>query len=233
MSLTPEAIKTLSHVSTATITTVLLKKGLRKRLAARRRVRCGRDRSGWSGRPLRCASCPRGRIWPRRNHGRRRFRPGPRSKPCRRAASPWSTPWASPTPVSSAIFCARAWSSAGSCAGDRRRRARSRRRARHRFAGVVRRLCGPALGRRTDIRRLGRAGRLRRRRDLPGRHHRRRPGRCRGHSAKHFSTSFWPRVRSRSEWKPGSSNEVNSGAVLPGLYPMNAETKARYAASKK
>ena len=24
-----------------------------------------------------------------------------------------------------------------------------------------------------------------------------------------------------------------SGAVLPGLYPMNAETKARYAASKK
>jgi regulator of RNase E activity RraA len=27
-------------------------------------------------------------------------------------------------------------------------------------------------------------------------------------------------------------NEVNKGAVLPGLYPMNAETKARYAASK-
>ena len=28
-------------------------------------------------------------------------------------------------------------------------------------------------------------------------------------------------------------NEVNNGAPLPGLYPMNAETKARYAASKK
>lgn len=28
-------------------------------------------------------------------------------------------------------------------------------------------------------------------------------------------------------------NEVNNGAVLPGLYPMNAEAKARYAASKK
>ena len=27
-------------------------------------------------------------------------------------------------------------------------------------------------------------------------------------------------------------NEVNNGAALPGLYPMNAETKARYAASK-
>src|SRR3569833_1023382 len=28
-------------------------------------------------------------------------------------------------------------------------------------------------------------------------------------------------------------NEVNNGAALPGLYPMSAETKARYAASKK
>lgn len=28
-------------------------------------------------------------------------------------------------------------------------------------------------------------------------------------------------------------NEVNNGAVLPGLYPMNAETKERYAASQK
>jgi len=28
-------------------------------------------------------------------------------------------------------------------------------------------------------------------------------------------------------------DQVNHGAALPGLYPMNAETKARYAASKK
>jgi hypothetical protein len=27
--------------------------------------------------------------------------------------------------------------------------------------------------------------------------------------------------------------QVNNGAALPGLYPMNAETKARYTASKK
>jgi hypothetical protein len=27
-------------------------------------------------------------------------------------------------------------------------------------------------------------------------------------------------------------NEVNNGAALPGLYPMNAETKARYAATR-
>ena len=28
-------------------------------------------------------------------------------------------------------------------------------------------------------------------------------------------------------------DEVEKGAALPGLYPMNAETKARYEASKK
>jgi len=28
-------------------------------------------------------------------------------------------------------------------------------------------------------------------------------------------------------------NEVNGGATLPGLYPMNAETKARYEAFLK
>src|SRR3984893_16386762 len=28
-------------------------------------------------------------------------------------------------------------------------------------------------------------------------------------------------------------NEVNNGAALPGLYPMNADTKARYAATRK
>ena len=30
-----------------------------------------------------------------------------------------------------------------------------------------------------------------------------------------------------------SGNDVEKGAKLPGLYPMNAETKARYEASKK
>ena len=50
--------------------------------------------------------------------------------------------------------------------GHRRRGARSRGRARHRPAGVVRRLRRAALGRRADLRRLGRADRLRRGRDL-------------------------------------------------------------------
>ena len=44
------------------------------------------------------------------------------------------------------------------------------------LAGVVRRLRGAALGRRADLRRLGRTDRLRRRCDISGRHNRRRPG---------------------------------------------------------
>ena len=43
---------------------------------------------------------------------------------------------------------------------------------------------------------------------------------------------FWPRRRNRSGWKPGSWTEVDRGVPLPGLYPMNEDTKARYAAWK-
>ena len=39
-----------------------------------------------------------------------------------------------------------------------------------------------------------------------------------------------PEQERMEEW---IMNEVEKGAALPGLYPMNAETKARYAASKK
>jgi len=59
MSLTPEAIKSLSRVSTATITTVLLKKGLRNVWIAGRASRLRPDSRGWWGRPLRCVSYPR------------------------------------------------------------------------------------------------------------------------------------------------------------------------------
>lgn len=38
-----------------------------------------------------------------------------------------------------------------------------------------------------------------------------------------------PEQEAMEAWIVG---EVNNGAALPGLYPMNAETKARYAASK-
>ena len=52
-------------------------------------------------------------------------------------------------------------------------------------------------------------------------------------SRKRNSTTSWPKAPSRSEWRAWIVEQVNNGAVLPGLYPMNAETKARYAASKK
>src|ERR1700724_3447445 len=54
MSLTPEAIKTLSRVSTATITTVLLKKGLRNVwLRGSRPLRPGQPRRGRAALALR------------------------------------------------------------------------------------------------------------------------------------------------------------------------------------
>ena len=74
--------------------------------------RCGRARRGSSAAPSRCASCRRAKIWPRPHRGPRRARPGPPSRRCRPAASPSSTPWASPTPGSSATSSARAWRSA-------------------------------------------------------------------------------------------------------------------------
>jgi regulator of RNase E activity RraA len=39
-----------------------------------------------------------------------------------------------------------------------------------------------------------------------------------------------PEQERMEEWIMG---EVDTGASLPGLYPMNAETKARYEASKR
>jgi regulator of RNase E activity RraA len=39
-----------------------------------------------------------------------------------------------------------------------------------------------------------------------------------------------PEQERMEEWIMG---EVEKGAALPGLYPMNAETKARYDASKR
>ncbi len=58
--------------------------------------------SAWSGRRSRSASCRCARTSPRRKAGASRSRRGPRSRPCRRAASRSPTPWASPPPASSA-----------------------------------------------------------------------------------------------------------------------------------
>ena len=206
MSLTPEAIATLSRVSTATITTVLLKKGLRNVwMRGSRPLRPGQKRLVGPAFTLRFVPAREDLATP----------------------ESWSSPISTRTAIEAMpegciavvdamgitdagifgdILCARMVKRGVSGAGHRWRGARSRGRARHRLAGVVRRLCRAALGRRPDLRRLGRADRLRRRRGLPGRHHRRRPGWRGGDPARRFSISFWPKAPSRNEWKPGSSS---------------------------
>ena len=43
----------------------------------------------------------------------------------------------------------------------------------------------------------------------------------------------WPKAPEQERMEAWIVNEVKNGAALPGLYPMNAETKARYAASQE
>ena len=155
LPLSAEIIQALESVTTATLTTVLLKKGLRNVwMRGTRPLRTGPAATGRAA-PSRCASCRRAKTSRRRRPGARRSRPAPRSRPCRQAASRSSTPWASPMPASSATSCARAWPSAASPAlvtdGVVRDLAG---RARHRPAGLVPGRRRAALGRRPDLRRL-------------------------------------------------------------------------------
>ncbi len=113
MSLDPHVVQTLSQVTTATLTTILLKKGLRNVWLRGTRPSAAASRAWWAA-PSPCASCRRARTWPRRNPGRRPSPRAPPSKPCPQAASPWPTRWASPMPASLATSCAPAWPSAAS-----------------------------------------------------------------------------------------------------------------------
>ena len=117
-------------------------------------------------------------------------------------------------------------------AGDRRRPARPHRRAGERAAGLVRRGRGAGLGQRIDLRRLAAADRLRGCAIFPGdvivvdddgavvipqgmvdfvAHE----------GAEHELYESWV------------FSEVEKGVKLPGLYPPNDEAKARYAAWRK
>lgn len=79
MTLEPHVVETLKSVSTATLTTVLLKKGLRNIwLRGTKPLKPGRD--GLSARPLRCASFLPGKTSPRLRAGRRQSPRGRRSK---------------------------------------------------------------------------------------------------------------------------------------------------------
>ena len=114
-------------------------------------------------------------------------------------------------------------------ARHRRRAARQDRRAGERAAGVVRRHGGAGLGQRAHLRRLERADRLRRRRDLPGRRHRGRRRRRRGDPAR-TSLEFVAHEGAEHElYESWVFTEVEKGVRLPGLYPPNDEAKARYA----
>ena len=206
MSLTPEAIATLSRVSTATITTVLLKKGLRNVwLRGSRPLRPGQKRLVGPAFTLRFVPAREDLATP----------------------ESWSSPISTRTAIEAmpegciAVVDAMGITDAGIFGDILCARMVKRGVAAlvtdgvvrdlegvlgTGLAGVVRRLCGAAFGRRADLRRLGRTDRMRRRGDLPGRHHRRRPGWRRGDPARRCSTSSWPKAPSRSAWKPGSSS---------------------------
>jgi len=111
MSLTPEAIATLSRVSTATITTVLLKKGLRNVwMRGSRPLRPGQPRLVGPAFTLRFVPAREDLATPESWSSPISTRTAIEAMP--KGCIAWSMPWASPMPVFSAIFFAHAWSSA-------------------------------------------------------------------------------------------------------------------------
>ena len=88
-------------------------------------------------------------------------------------------------------------------ARHRRRDARQARRAGDGHAGLVRRHLGAGVGPSIDLRRLERADRLRRLRDFPRRHHRRRRRRRRGDPKGSWSITSPAKAPSTSFWKAG------------------------------
>ncbi len=107
-----DVMRRLTGVTTATLTTVLLKKGLRNVwLRGTRPLGAAAEASD---RPRLHAALRAGARRPghARFVGRRRSRRARRSRPCPPAALPWSARWASPMPASSATSCARACNSA-------------------------------------------------------------------------------------------------------------------------
>src|SRR3982751_4841056 len=153
MSLSPEAIATLSRVSTATITTVLLKKGLRNVwMRGTKPLRPGQPRLVGPAFTLRFVPAREDLATP----------------------ESWSSPISTRTAIEAmpkgciAVIDSMGVTDAGVFgdilrahgetrrrrARDRRGCARRRRRVRHQPSGLVRWFCRAAIGRRTDLRRL-------------------------------------------------------------------------------
>ena len=109
-------------------------------------------------------------------------------------------------------------------AGHRWRAARPRRRADERAAGLVRRRRGAGLGQRLDLRRLAAADRLRRLRDLSRRRDRGRRRRRRRHSAGHGGIRRPRRRRARALRKLGVQRS-REGREAAG--PLSAERRGQ------
>ena len=93
LPLDPSIISALSGVTTATLTTVLLKKGLRNVwVRGAMPLKEGR-RALWAGR-LRCVLCLLVRIWPRLRLGGHPFLRAPPLRPCPMVALLRLTLWA-------------------------------------------------------------------------------------------------------------------------------------------
>ena len=86
-----KTIAALASVTTATLTTLLLKKGTAQRVDARNAARSAAARRASSAARSRCASSRHARIRRRRSRGRNRRRRAARSRRCPPAASPSST----------------------------------------------------------------------------------------------------------------------------------------------
>ena len=151
MSLSPEAIATLSRVSTGTITTVLLNKGLRNVwMRGTKPLRPGQPRLVGPAFTLRFVPAREDLATP----------------------ASWSSPISTRTAIEAMpkgciavvdamgvtdagifgdILCARMVKRGVAALGHRRRGARRRGRARHQSAGVVRRFCRAAFGRGPDL----------------------------------------------------------------------------------
>ncbi|MFC7609201.1 RraA family protein [Teichococcus aestuarii] len=109
-ALDPKIIETLSGISTATLTTVLLKKGLRNVwMRGTRPLKPGQPRL--VGRAFTLRFVPAREDRRRRPPGPTRSPPAAPSRRCRRASSWWRTPWAAPMPASSATSSAPGWRS--------------------------------------------------------------------------------------------------------------------------
>ena len=197
-------VQALSGVSTATLTTVLLKHGLRNvwlrgtrplapQPAAADRPRLHAALRAGARRPGHARVVGLADLHPRGDRGdARRLHCGGRRDGHHRRRHLRRHPVRAHAPARRRR------------AGHRRRGARRRRRARHRAAGVVPGHGRAAVGGRAHLRRLAGADRLRRRRGVSQRRDQRRPGRRGADSRRRCSTRWSPPRWSRSGSKAGS-----------------------------